>query len=105
MSDDISISYIKKIVNQDKEITKTLDPTYRDIERSYRVLNERLNLYTQALKLPVSDIALLFLDSVKSTILAQMTVIAARKDFDEQTSQIVTRLDKNNYCSVLSFVL
>lgn len=90
-SEDISI--INKVVHQDSEIIKQLDPTYRDAEKTYRVLKQRLDLYTEAQKLPISSIAMLYFNSARSTVLTEAMVAAARKDFDEQTSQIISRLD------------
>jgi hypothetical protein len=87
------IVFLREIAHKDSEISKKIDPTLRDADKTFRILKERLDLYDQTLKLPISAISTLYLISAKSAISAEAAVATARKDFDEQTSQIISRLD------------
>ncbi len=68
MSGNTSYSpFAKKIMEKDRELRKRMEDAHGESERILKILQERLAYYSALFQI--------------------------RKDFDEQTSQIITRLD------------
>ena len=94
MSDDeISKSFIDKMLRLDSEILKKLEAAQREPEEINKILKERLDIYAEADKYALSDMYRLFVRNSRNDILLQAAIVAAKQDFAKQVSQIISRLD------------
>jgi hypothetical protein len=95
MSDTNPKNFGEKIVKMDKGLREKMDEAFEkgDSEQVYRLTQERYNLYTEAEKYPLSETTKVLFSSMKGDVVLQVLLFKIKKDFEEQTSQIVTRLD------------
>jgi prefoldin subunit 5 len=85
--------FIKILVEKDKELQEKLDAAQRESGEIYKIYQERLALYTTAEKLPTDYMTRILLSTMKTDIVHEVALFKVKKDFEEQVSQIVTRLD------------
>jgi hypothetical protein len=93
MSDEVSKSFMEKIVKRDSEVIKKLEATHREPDEVYKILKERLEIYAEADKYPLTDMYKLFVSNTRNDIYLQAAIVAAKDDFAKQVSQIISRLD------------
>ncbi len=94
MSGNTSYSpFAKKIMEKDRELRKRMEDAHGESERILKILQERLAYYSAAGSVPTDPVTRVLVDSMEGDAVNQLALFQIRKDFDEQTSQIITRLD------------
>jgi hypothetical protein len=94
-SDDqpVPSDYIERIMKMDDEIVQRMESSHGDPDAYYRLNRERLDLYTEASKMPIDRTTKVYFSLVASDITRDVALFKLRKDFDDQISQIISRLD------------
>ena len=93
-SDNISPStFAKKIIEMDNALREKMKAAHGESEEIYKIFKERLDTYTAAEKMPIDPLTSVLFSSMKSDVMLELQLFKTRKDFDEQVSQIITRLD------------
>ena len=59
----------------------------------YELYKERLAIYTEAEKMPIDPVTKVLFSSMKIDVVLEIALFKLRKDFDEQASQIISRID------------
>jgi hypothetical protein len=85
--------YVERISKMDDEIVQRMESSHGDPDAYYRLNQERLTLYETASKMPVDRLTKVFFSLVKSDITRDVVLFKLRKDFDQQVSEIISRLD------------
>lgn len=85
--------YADRIMKMDDEIVQKMENSHGDADAYYRLNKQRLDLYDEASKLPVDRITQVYFSLVKSDITRDVALFKLRKDFDQQVSEIISRLD------------
>ncbi|HEU4443594.1 MAG TPA: hypothetical protein VFR94_02855 [Nitrososphaeraceae archaeon] len=85
--------YVDRIMKKDDEIVERMESAHGDPDMYYRLSKERLDLYDGAGKMPIDRITKINFSLVKSDILRDVAIFKLRKDFDQQISQVISRLD------------
>jgi hypothetical protein len=95
MSDDTSSysDFVKKIIEKDRELRKRMEAAHGESEEIYKLYKERFDNYAAAEEMSNDLPIKILLSSLKSDIVLEVALFKTRKDFDEQVSQIITRLD------------
>ena len=93
MSEDIPKSFVDKIIERDRQLREKISAEHGESEELYKLYKERLDIYTTAEKMPVDPITKVLFSSMKSDVILEVAIFKLRKDFDEQISQIISRLD------------
>ena len=85
--------YVERINKKDDEIVQRMESSQGDPDAYYRLNKERLTLYDEASKMPVDPLTKVYFSLVKSDITRDVVLFKLRKDFDQQVSEIISRLD------------
>jgi hypothetical protein len=83
----------KKIIEKDRELRERMEAAHGESGELYKLYKERLDNYTEAEKMPIDDLTRVLFSGMKSDVVLEIALFKLRKDFDEQASQIITRLD------------
>jgi uncharacterized protein (UPF0335 family) len=94
MAEDASYSpFAKKIMEKDREIRQKMEAAHGESGVLYELYKERLAIYTEAEKMPIDPVTKVLFSSMKSDVVLEIALFKLRKDFDEQASQIISRID------------
>ncbi|MDQ4073879.1 MAG: hypothetical protein M3162_06190 [Thermoproteota archaeon] len=93
MPEDGGANFVMKILEEDGKLVEQMRQKKGQTEEQYKLLDRRLMLYEEALKMPMSDMHRLILDGSRSGVYSEMLVFQIRIEFEDQISKIVTRLD------------
>ena len=85
--------FVEKIQKLDRKILERKELVNKEPEQMFKILKERLDLYNSALKIPIPEKYQLFFSNTINDILVESAVVATKKEFAEQVSQIISRLD------------
>ncbi len=85
--------FVEKIQKLDKKILERKELINKEPDEMFKILKERLDLYNTALQVPIPEKYQLFFSNIINDILVESTVVATKKEFAEQISQIISRID------------
>jgi hypothetical protein len=93
MSDNTEKIVVNKTLKQDKELRDKMATAFGDTFRMYELLEERYKLYEQALTVVESPHYLIMFSNMQSDVAIEKMLFKTRQDFEQQVSQIITRID------------
>lgn len=93
MSDNTEKIVVDKTLKKDKELRDKMATAFGDTTRMYELLEERYNLYEQALIVVKTPYYLVMFSDMRSDVAIEKMLFKTRQDFEQQVSQIITRID------------
>lgn len=94
MSEDAPEKIAAKVMAIDIKITEEYEKVKDEPQKALEVLSKRLKLFSDARKFPtLTEHDSLLFGYVEGDILRDIALLWTKSQFDEQISQIITRLD------------
>lgn len=80
-------------MEKDRKLLDTIVHAHEESIEIYKILLESINLYSTAEKLMYDGNDKFYFNSMKLDVIHEEMLFKTRKEFEEQVSQIVSRLD------------
>ena len=93
-ANDEDTTFVDRIVGQATEVREKMDHHRHESGEILRLLIKRLELYSEALKMPLlNKYTKIMFSFMRSDVVNELEFFKTRKDFEDQVSQIITGLD------------
>jgi hypothetical protein len=86
---------VRRIIAKERELRLRIDAIAHGESEAelHKLYNERYNIFLAAEKMPIHPLMKVIFSSMASEVKLDVLLFKVRKDFEEQVSQIVTRMD------------
>jgi hypothetical protein len=86
---------VRRIIAKERELRLRIDAIAHGESEAelHKLYNERYNIFLAAEKMPIHPLMKVIFSSMASEVKLDVLLFKVRKDFEEQVSQIITRMD------------
>jgi hypothetical protein len=86
---------VRRIIAKERELIRRIDAAaHCESEKElHKLYNERYNIFLAAEKMPIHPLMKVIFSSMASDVKLEVLLFKVRKDFEEQISRIITRID------------
>lgn len=91
--EDASRSLTSRIIIHDTELMAKMYEKNINLNEMYQIFRERLSLYENASRMPLTEIDRLLLDSKKTEVSMELKMYRFKQDVEEEMSQVLSRLE------------
>ena len=92
--EDASRSLTNRIICHDTELMAKMYQKNINVNDMYRMFRERLSLYENASRMPLTEIDRLLLDSKKTAVSIELKMFRFKQHVEEEMNQILSRLER-----------
>ena len=87
---------VRRLIAKERELRRRIDmaahgESEEELHKLYN--NERYNIFLAAEKMPIDPLMKVIFSSMASNVKLDVLLFKVRKDFEEQISRIITRID------------
>ena len=86
---------VRRIIAKEREIRRRIDAAADGWSEKelHKLYNERYNIFLAAEKMPIHPLMKVIFSSMASDVKLEVLLFKVTKDFEEQVSRIITRID------------
>ena len=92
--ENASRSLTSRIICHDAELMAKMYEKNVDVNKMYQMFRERLSLYENASRMPLTEIDRLLLDFKKTEVSMELKMFRFKQQVEEEMGQVLSRLEK-----------
>ena len=87
---------VRRIITKGRDLRRRIDAiAHGESEQElHKLYNERYNIFLAAEKMPIHPLMKVIFSSIAGDVKLEVLLFKVRKDFEEQISRIITRIDR-----------
>src|SRR5206468_12894837 len=86
---------VRRMISKERDLRRRIDAIAhgKSEEELHKLYNERYNIFLAAEKMPIHPLMKVIFSGMASDVKLDVLLFKVRKDFEEQVSRIITRID------------